>query len=196
VLDGISFELREGEKIGVLGRNGSGKSTLVKLIGGVEAPTSGVIRRGMLTSWPVGLASGVTGLMTGAASVRFIARLYRRDAREMIEFVNDLAELGRQIENPIETYSSGMKARLTFALSLAIDFECFLIDEVLAVGDQRFHRKCHEEVFHKRGHRAMILISHDTGVIRQYCRSALVKKAGRGRVFDDLELAFRIYSTL
>ena len=196
VLDGISFELREGEKIGVLGRNGSGKSTLVKLLGGVESPTFGAIHRGLLTSWPVGLLGGVTGLMTGAASVRFIARLYGRDEWEMIDFVNDFAELGRQIENPIDTYSSGMRARLMFALSLVVDFECFLIDEVLAVGDQRFHRKCHEALFHQRGNRAMILVSHDVRVIREYCRSALVLKAGRGKLFDDLDLAFRIYETL
>ncbi len=196
VLDGISFDVQEGEKVGVLGRNGSGKTTLVKLIGGVEVPTSGTIHHGMFTSWPVGLLGGVTGLMTGAASVRFIARLYGCDASEMVDFVNDFAELGRQIENPIETYSSGMRARLTFALSLAVDFECFLIDEVFAVGDQRFHRKCHDALFHKRRHRAMILVSHSTGIIREYCRKVLVLKAGRGKVFDDLDLAVSIYNTL
>ena len=196
VLDGISFEVQEGEKIGVLGRNGSGKTTLVKLIGGVEVPTAGAIHHGLFTSWPVGLLGGVTGLMTGAASVRFIARLYGCDALEMFDFVNDFAELGRQIENPIETYASGMRARLTFALSLAVDFECFLIDEVFAVGDQRFYRKCHDALFHKRGHRAMILVSHSTAIIQEYCRKVLVLKAGRGKVFDDVELAVSIYNTL
>ena len=172
VLDGISFELREGEKIAVLGRNGSGKSTLVKMIGGVEAPTSGVIERGLSMSWPLGFSGGVTGYMTGAASARFVARLYNRDERDVLDFVQDFAELGRQLYLPIETYSSGMRSRLMFALTLAIDFECLLIDEVLAVGDQRFHAKCHEALFGRRVDRAMILISHDTNIIRNYCRSS------------------------
>jgi capsular polysaccharide transport system ATP-binding protein len=196
VLDGISFELKKGEKIAVLGRNGSGKSTLVKLIGGVELPTSGAIRRSMFTSWPLGFSGGVSGLMTGAASARFIARLYDRDEKSVIAFVDDFAELGRQLYIPLDAYSSGMRARLMFALTLAIDFECFLIDEVLAVGDQRFHRKCHDALFTLRSHCAMILVSHDPGIIRRYCQSALVLKAGRGRVFDDLDLALSIYATL
>ena len=196
VLDGISFEVREGEKLAVLGRNGSGKSTLMKLIGGVEFPTSGTIRRGLRLSWPLAFAGGVSGYMTGAASARFIARLYGRDEKEVLAFVDDFAELGRQLHIPIEAYSSGMRARLLFALTLAIDFECFLIDEVMAVGDQRFHRKCHEALFVQRADRAMILISHDPRVVRDYCRRALVLKAGRGRVFEDLELALSIYATL
>lgn len=196
VLDGISFELPAGEKIAVLGRNGSGKSTLIKLIGGVEAPTSGRIRRGLSMSWPLGFSGGLTGYMTGAASARFIARLYKRDEREVLDFVEDFAELGRQIYLPIDAYSSGMRARLMFALTLAIDFECFLIDEVLAVGDQRFHAKCYEALFDHRGDRAMILVSHDAQIVKRYCRSALVLKAGRGRVFEDLDLALSIYATL
>jgi capsular polysaccharide transport system ATP-binding protein len=196
VLDDISFEVQEGEKIAVLGRNGSGKSTLVRLIGGVEFPTSGVIRRDMSLSWPLGLNSGISSVMTGAASARFIARLYNRDEKDVLAFVDDFAELGRQLFLPLEAYSSGMQARLMFALSMSVDFECYLIDEVLAVGDQRFHRKCHEELFVKRAHRAMILVSHDQRVVREYCRTALVLKEGRGRVFQDLELALRIYETL
>jgi capsular polysaccharide transport system ATP-binding protein len=196
VLDGISFELRQGEKIAVLGRNGSGKSTLIKLIGGVETPTSGVIDRGLFMSWPLGFTGGVTGYMTGAASARFVARLYNRDERQVLDFVDDFAELGRQLYMPIDAYSSGMRARLMFALTMAIDFECLLIDEVLAVGDQRFHAKCHEALFERRRDRAMILVSHAADIIREYCRSALVLKAGRGRVFEDLELALKIYATL
>ncbi len=196
VLDAVSFEVREGEKIAVLGRNGSGKTTLIKLIGGVETPTAGTISRGLNMSWPLGFAGGVSGHMTGAASVRFLARLYNRDAKEVLAFVDDFAELGKQLYIPLDAYSSGMRARLMFALTMAIDFECLLIDEVLAVGDQRFHAKCHDHLFGRRRDRAMILVSHDANIIKDYCRSALVLKAGRGRVFEDLDFALKIYATL
>lgn len=194
VLDGISFEVRRGERIAVLGRNGSGKSTLVKLIGGVEQPTSGTIRRGLSLSWPLGFVGGVSSFMTGAACARFVARLYSRDERQVLDFVDDFAELGRQLYLPMETYSTGMRSRLMFALTFACDFECLLIDEVLAVGDPRFHAKCHEMMF-GRNH-AMVLVSHAPEVIKEFCKSALVLKAGRGRVFEDLELALKIYATL
>jgi capsular polysaccharide transport system ATP-binding protein len=196
ILDGISFEVQAGEKIAVLGRNGSGKSTLVKLIGGVELPTAGNIHRNLFMSWPLGFTGGIEGTMTGAASARFIARLYGRDEKDIVTFVDDFAELGRQLYIPVDAYSSGMRARLMFALTLAIDFECFLIDEVIAVGDQRFHAKCYDALFVKRQKCAMILISHDPHIVRQYCSRALVLKSGRGRVFDDLDLALSIYHTL
>ena len=142
------------------------------------------------------ILGGTSGLMTGAASARFIARLYNKDEKDVVAFVDDFAELGLQMQIPINAYSSGMRARLMFALTLAIDFECFLIDEVLSVGDHRFQRKCREALFTRRQHRSMILVSHDSAIIRQYCRSALVLKNGRGRVFEDLEFALNIYSTL
>ncbi|MDP2358060.1 MAG: ABC transporter ATP-binding protein [Beijerinckiaceae bacterium] len=196
VLDGISFEVAQGEKIGVFGSNGAGKSTLMKLIGGVETPTSGVIERGLTMSWPIGLAGGFAPTMSGLDAIRFIARLYGAPQGHAAEQVDDFAELGRYLQLPISTYSSGMRARLMFGLTLIANFECLLIDEVLSVGDQRFRKKCHEELFVKRADKAMILISHDQGIVREYCQQALVLKRGRGRVFDDLDLAISIYRTL
>jgi capsular polysaccharide transport system ATP-binding protein len=196
VLDGISFDVAEGEKVAVLGRNGSGKSTLVKLIGGVEPPTSGTITKNLFLSWPMAFSGGIEGGMTGTDNVRFIARLYNKDIADVLAFVDDFAELGSQINIPVKNYSTGMRMRLAFALTLAIDFECFLIDEVLSVGDQRFHNKCFDAIFVKRQHCAMILVSHDVEIIRQYCDRAVVLKAGRGAVFDDVDLALRIYQTL
>lgn len=196
VLDGITFAVGRGEKIAVLGRNGAGKSTLVKILGGVELPTTGQIECGLRMSWPLGFHGGLEGSMSGLDNIRFIARIYGAPIQRTIDYVDDFAELGKQLYVPVKHYSSGMRARLAFALTLAIDFECFLIDEVIAVGDHRFHRKCHEQLFEKRKHCAMVLISHDAGIIRDYCNKALVLKSGRGKIFDDLELALSIYSTL
>lgn len=196
VLDGISFDVRPGEKIAVLGRNGAGKSTLVKLIGGVEPPTSGAIEKGLFMSWPLAFTGGLEGNMSGFDNIRFIARLYDRPQREMIAFVDDFAELGRQLYVPVKNYSTGMRMRLSFALTLAVDFECFLIDEVISVGDQRFHQKCYDALFVQRRERAMIFVSHDINIIGEFCDRALVLKGGRGRVFEDVERALKIYQTL
>lgn len=196
VLDDISFDVKPGEKFAVLGQNGAGKSTLVKIVGGVERPTSGTVDIGMSMSWPLGFSGGVSANMTGLDNIRFIARLYDKPIRELVEQVDDFAELGKDLYLPVRLYSSGMRARLMFALTLAIDFDCFLIDEVLAVGDQRFHRKCYDALFVRRSHCAMILVSHAADVIRQFCNRALVLKSGRGKVFEDLDFAIRIYSSL
>lgn len=196
VLKDVSFSIGRGDKMAVLGRNGAGKSTLVKIVGGVERPSKGEIRRGMSMSWPLAFGGGFEVAMTGYDNIRFIARLYNRPIRETIERVDDFAELGSNLLLPVRLYSSGMRARLAFALTLAIDFDCYLIDEVISVGDQRFHRKCHEALFVERKDAAMILVSHDIGIIREYCSSGLVLKRGHGRVFDDLDLAISIYATL
>jgi capsular polysaccharide transport system ATP-binding protein len=196
VLDGISFDIGQGEKIAVLGKNGAGKSTLVKLIGGVEPPTSGEIRRDLFMSWPIAFGGGFEIQMSGLDNIRFISRVYGVPIQDTVAFVDDFAELGRQLLMPVKTYSSGMRARLAFALTLAIDFECFLIDEVIAVGDSRFHQKCYDALFVRRKSCAMILVSHDVNIIKAYCHKALVLKAGRGKVFEDIELAIDIYHTL
>jgi capsular polysaccharide transport system ATP-binding protein len=196
VLKDVSFSVGPGEKMAVLGRNGAGKSTLVKIVGGVERPSSGAIRRKMSLSWPLAFGGGFEVAMTGLDNIRFIARLYDRPIRETIERVDDFAELGSNLLLPVKLYSSGMRARLAFALTLAIDFDCYLIDEVISVGDQRFHRKCHDALFVERKDAAMILVSHDIGIIREYCSSGLVLKRGHGQVFDDLDLAISIYATL
>ena len=196
VLDNISFDIAAGEKIAVLGKNGAGKSTLVKIIGGVENPTSGVIERDLFMSWPIAFAGGFEAAMSGLDNIRFIARLYGVPIEQAVAFVDDFAELGRLLYLPVKTYSSGMRARLAFGLTLAVDFECFLIDEVISVGDSRFQQKCFDALFVRRKHCAMILVSHDTHIIRQYCNKALVLKNGRGRVIDDLDFAIDIYHTL
>jgi len=195
-LSGVSFSVAKGEKLAVLGRNGAGKSTLIRLIGGVELPTRGVIEQTMSVSWPIGMAGGYHPVLTGNDNIRFIARVYNKPFAEIRDYVEDFAELGKFLSEPMRTYSSGMRARLMFALSLAIDFDCYLIDEIIAAGDQRFQRRSHEELFEKRADRSMILATHIVEFVRAYCSRALILHRGRGKVFTDLGLAFDIYNDL
>jgi capsular polysaccharide transport system ATP-binding protein len=194
VLREVSFDVAPGEKIAVLGQNGAGKSTLIRLLGGLELPTRGLIERTMSLSWPIGFAGGVHSMLTGNDNIRFVARIYGKSASEVRDFVEDFAQLGRFLSEPVRTYSSGMHARLNFALSLAVEFDCYLIDEVFAVGDSRFQQRSYEELFVKRADRAMILASHVPEIVRSYCTRALVLYRGRGKLFDNLNLALEIYN--
>ena len=196
VLSNISFAVERGEKVAVLGRNGAGKSTLMRLLGGVEVPTSGTIERTVSLSWPLGLQGGFQGSLTGNDNLRFIARVYNKPFDYIRAYVDDFAELGKYLSEPLKTYSMGMRARFAFALSLAIDFDCYLVDEIIAAGDQRFQRRSHEELFEKRADRSMVLASHVGEIVRSYCSRALVLHRGRGKVFDDLDLALDIYNDL
>ena len=196
VLDGISFKVGMGERIAILGRNGAGKSTLIQILSGLQRPTAGHVERGLRMSWPLAFAGGFEGDLTGYDNIRFISRIYNAPFREVFDYVDDFAELGKQLFEPMRFYSSGMKMRLGFALSLAINFDCILIDEVILVGDRHFQEKCAKELFEYRKHCAMIIATHGLDVVTQYCSQALVMKNGRGRVFTDLHLATKIYSSL
>lgn len=196
VLKDVNLVVNKGERIALLGRNGAGKSTLIKLIGGVEMPTSGKISHSMSVSWPLGFAGGFQGSLTGYDNARFIARIYSRDYADIRSFVEDFTELGSQLRMPVKTYSSGMRARLAFALSLAIEFDCYLIDEIILVGDQNFHHKCHYELFEKRSDRALILASHATDLVRNVCDRAVIIHKGQATVFDDVDVAVDTYSAL
>ena len=195
VLNGINFRVGPGERLAVLGRNGAGKSTLIKILSGLQRPTSGHVHRGLFMSWPLALGGGFEGGMTGYDNIRFIARIYNVPFRQTYDYVADFTELGRELHVPVRFYSNGMRMRLAFALSLAIDFECLLIDEVLMVGDRRFQEKCQREIFENRQHCGMILAAHALDVVEEYCSQALVLKDGRGRVFTDVKLATRVYAT-
>ena len=194
ILDEIDLQVPRGGKIGILGRNGSGKSTLIRLISGAEYPTSGLVRRDMSVSWPLAFAGGFQGSLTGYDNLRFICRVYNASIEAALPFVEEFSELGPYLREPLKNYSSGMRARLAFALSMAVEFDCFLIDEVVAVGDQRFHEKCHEELFVKRRDRAMIIVSHQPDFIRQHCDSATVLLRGRLHPFEKVDDAFAFYT--
>jgi capsular polysaccharide transport system ATP-binding protein len=196
VLNELSLQITPGEHIGFLGRNGAGKTTLIKLIGGVELPTSGKIRRKMRVSWPLGFTGAFQGSLTGYDNARFIARIYGHEYRDIRDFVEDFTELGPQLRMPVKTYSSGMRARLAFALSIAIEFDCYLIDEVIMVGDANFHQKCHYELFEKRHDRALVLASHSSELIREFCDRALVLHEGHGTIYSDVNEALDVYAGL
>ncbi len=189
VLDHVSFTLEKGERLGVLGRNGAGKSTLIRLVSGAERPSLGRITRTMSVSWPLAFGGAFQPQLTGVDNVRFISRLYAQDPDHNLAFVEEFAELGQYLREPVMHYSSGMRARLAFAISMIIEFDCFLIDEIAAVGDARFHERCNYELFDKRGDRAMMIISHDPGYLRDHCNRWAVLDAGQLAPFDDFEAA-------
>jgi capsular polysaccharide transport system ATP-binding protein len=193
VLRDIDLSIDSGERVGILGRNGAGKSTLIRLISGAEFPTSGVVERDMSVSWPLAFGGAFQGSLTGYDNLRFICRIYGVDPTDKVAFVEDFSELGIYLREPVKTYSSGMRARLAFAISMVIEFDCFLIDEIIAVGDTRFHEKCHRELFERRGDRAMIIVSHNAGYIKEHCTRAAVLVNGELFHPANLNEAFDFY---
>ena len=195
VLDDVNLTIRPGEKVGILGRNGAGKSTIIRLISGAERPSAGRIRREMSVSWPLAFGGAFQGTLTGLDNLRFICRVYGTSADDKIAYVQEFSELGRYLREPVKTYSAGMRARLAFAISMVVEFDCFLIDEIVAVGDSRFHEKCRVELFEKRKDRAMIIVSHDPGYVREHCDHAAVLVKGKLTAFDQVDEAFAFYQT-
>jgi capsular polysaccharide transport system ATP-binding protein len=193
VLDDVNLTIHPGEKVGILGRNGAGKSTMIRLISGAERPTHGHIERSMTVSWPLAFGGAFQGTLTGLDNLRFICRIYGTSAEDKIDYVQEFSELGRYLREPVKTYSAGMRARLAFAISMVVEFDCFLIDEIVAVGDSRFHEKCNVELFEKRKDRAMIFVSHDTNYIRAHCDRAAVLLAGKLHAFAEVGEAFAFY---
>lgn len=193
VLDNINLAIQPGERLGILGRNGSGKSTLIRLISGAERPTEGHIRRQMSVSWPLAFGGAFQGSLTGLDNVRFICRVYGVDAQSRVPFIEEFSELGRYLREPVKAYSSGMRARLAFAISMAIEFDCYLIDEIIAVGDSRFHDKCRTELFENRKDRAMIIVSHQPEYIAEHCTKAAVLNNGKLVECDTVDAAYGIY---
>lgn len=194
VLDRVNLTVHAGERIGILGRNGSGKSTLIRLISGAERPTSGRVYRGMKVSWPLAFAGGFQSHLTGLDNLRFICRIYNTTFDDKIDYVQGFSELGPYFREEVRFYSSGMRARLAFALSMVIDFDCYLIDEVVAVGDSRFHEKCQHELFEKRGHKSMVIVSHSPDFIRAHCQDTAVIVRGKLRTFENVQAGFEYYN--
>jgi capsular polysaccharide transport system ATP-binding protein len=196
VLNDVSMNFEAGHSYAVLGVNGAGKSTLIRLVAGTELPNSGRIRRTVKVSWPLGFTGGLHHSMTGRENIKFVARAYGEDLRRTMDFVEDFSEIGPYIDGPVSTYSSGMLARVAFGLSMAINFECYLVDEVMGVGDARFQARCHAEFTNRKQHSDLIMVSHDMGALKKYCDRGVVLADGKLHYFEEVDRAIEVYKRL
>ncbi len=193
VADRINLNLPERGAVALLGRNGAGKSSLLKLIAGTMRPSSGRIVVDGSVSWPVGFAGCFHGDLSGRQNTRFVARIYGVDTDALEAFVRDVSELKAHFHLPFRTYSSGMKARLAFAISMGIDFDTYLIDEVTSVGDAAFRQKSEEILAARLQHRAAVVVSHNLPLLQRMCQAAIVLEDGQARWFDCIDEAVSVH---
>lgn len=201
VFKDLNLEISSGKSVAFIGRNGAGKSTLLRMIGGIDRPDSGKIITNKTISWPVGLAGGFQGSLTGRENVKFVARLYAKqeELKEKIEFVEEFAELGKYFDMPIKTYSSGMRSRLGFGLSMAFKFDYYIVDEVTAVGDARFKEKCAQLFKERHKESSFLMVSHSLNSLKEFCDVAIVFKDDNAVGFyedvqEGIEEYYRIYA--
>lgn len=195
VLKNISFTIPSGVSVGLIGPNGAGKSTLLRLIGGMDSPERGEIIRDCSVSWPIGLSGGFQGAMTGRQNVMFVARIHggNKSVKNIIKFVEEFAEIGKAFDRPVRTYSSGMKSRLAFGMSLAIDFDVYLSDEATAVGDTAFKEKAKKAFKDRVGRSSLIMVSHSEGILKDLCQAGIVLHKKEALWFEDIHEALEFY---
>ncbi len=196
ILEDFTAAFPTGINIGILGRNGAGKSTLMNMISGSEMPDSGRILREGRISWPLGFNGGVHGKLTGTQNTRFIADIYGKPRNKVLEFVEEFSELGPYLDMPVKTYSAGMKARLAFGICMAIEFEYYLIDEVIAVGDSNFKKKCKTVFEQRRENATLLLVSHSAGLLRSFCDVGGVMHNGQLTFYNDIEEAIQVHEDI
>lgn len=196
ILKDLNFRLPKTRNLALIGRNGAGKSTILRMISGTLRPDRGVILREGRISWPMGFSGGFHPALTGRQNARFVARIYGADTDDLVRYVEEFAELGPFLDMPVQTYSSGMKARLAFGVSLAARFDCYLVDEITAVGDALFRQKCQKAFTEKLAQSQVIMVSHSEATLREYCQSALVLEAGTMRYFDNIDDGIAAYRSL
>jgi len=195
VLKGVSFTIPPNVSVGLVGRNGAGKSTLLRLIGGVDTPNRGRIERHCRVSWPMGFGGGLQGSLTGRQNAKFVSRIHGHelDIPDRLAYVADFSELGEAFDEPVKTYSSGMKSRLQFALSLAFDFDVYISDEVTSAGDASFRAKAAEAFKNLANRAGLIMVSHDEGTLKQFCSAGIWLDDGRAQWFDNIDDALMAY---
>ncbi len=193
VLHDVNAVFESGHSYGILGLNGAGKSTLLRIICGAERPSAGKIYKDVSISWRLGFASSFNGSLTGRENLRFVCRIYDADIEDVTDFVEDFAEIGGAIDEPVNNYSSGMRARLAFGLSMAINFQVYVIDESISVGDREFQKKARDEFEARAAYSDILLTSHHPGMIEQYCDRAGVVEHGNLTMFNSVEEATDYY---
>ncbi|TKD61466.1 ABC transporter ATP-binding protein [Cobetia marina] len=195
VLKNINITIPTGVSVGLIGANGAGKSTLLRLIAGIDAPDKGEVVRHSRVSWPVGLTGGMQGSLTGRQNVKFVARVQGRDKNieEIISFVENFAEIGSAFDEPVKTYSSGMKSRISFGLSLAFDFDVFISDEATAVGDREFKIKAKTLFKEKVNNNSLIIVSHSESILKELCKSGIYINNNCATWYDDIHKAIKDY---
>ena len=196
ILKGINAQVDRGDKVGILGRNGAGKSTLMRVMSGVESPTRGRVRREMSVSWPLGSGFGLQASLSGADNARFIARIYGQEIRETLDFVQSFSEIGQYFYEPVRTYSAGMMGRLLMGLSFSVKFDCYLVDEVISAGDQRFVQRCQDMLEKRLDNASLVMVSHFAEHIRQYCRTVVVLRNGLLELYEDIDEGIAVYKGL
>lgn len=195
VLKDINLTIPQGVSVGLVGRNGAGKSTLLRLIGGMDTPDRGSVTRTGKVSWPIGLVGGFQGSMTGRQNVKFVGRVHggNQQIDQIIQQVQQFAELGPAFDKPVKTYSSGMRSRLAFGLSLAFDFDVYLSDEATSVGDAAFKQKATDAFRARIGSASLIMVSHSIGILKDLCQAGIWLNDGKAIWYDKLEDAIRDY---
>lgn len=195
VLRGVSFDIPRKCNVGLIGKNGAGKSTLLRIIGGIDRPTRGYVERHCRVSWPLGIGGGLQGSLTGRQNAKFVCRLFgsNADMKDKLQFIQDFSELGNAFDEPIKTYSSGMQARLKFALSLAFDFDIYLVDELTAVGDAAFKKKSRLAFEKLADHAGIVMVNHDEKSLREFCQAGVFLYEGQAYWFDNIDDAIGRY---
>lgn len=195
VLKGVNLTIPSGVSVGLVGPNGAGKSTLLRIIGGVDYPTKGMVRRHCKVSWPMGFGGGLQGSMTGRQNAKFVARIHglEHEIPRIVAQVQEFAEIGSAFDKPVKTYSSGMKSRLHFGLSLAFDFDVYISDEVTSTGDRSFQAKAAKAFKDKVGQASLIMVSHSDGTLKDFCQAGIWLHQGTAHWFDQIDDALRAY---
>lgn len=193
ILDDVTFTIHRGRNLGLLGRNGAGKSTMLRMISGALEPDRGVIVRHGAISWPLGFSGSFHGMLSGAQNVRFVARIYGCDSDELIDYVADFSELGEYLYMPVNSYSSGMRARLAFGVSMGVAFDYYLVDETTAVGDVNFQKKCRRVFKERLGASDVIMVSHSPATLRDYCEAGIVLHEGKLSYYENIDDAIEAH---
>ncbi|MCP4178863.1 MAG: ABC transporter ATP-binding protein [bacterium] len=199
VMKDVSLKFPSNKNIGILGKNGAGKSTLLRLIGGMEFPNFGKIHTKGKISWPVARSQGMQGSLSARDNIMFVCKIFGKDLKEttkILAYVEEFSEIGKHFNMPIKTYSSGMKARVNFGLSMAFDFDYYLVDECTSVGDKSFKDKARNAFELKRKTSSIIMVSHNMNEIKNSCDIVLMLSNGKITIYDDVERAIKLYKTL